>query len=195
MTRSYLLLAVAAAVLALPLAATAADSDPAFDAFRAICGDTNDNFPTVVTAAATADGWQDANVMGDDFPGVSVTDKAARAKGEGTQMITLRATRGLRTAKEGDITVSTCVISSANVTPGLLGRVQAWLKLTPASTDSDKDTGVDKASYLLTLDADGARQAITQADVAAAVGKGGAHLLKFREGADGEVLEYDRFSK
>jgi hypothetical protein len=189
MTRSHLLVAVAAAVLAFPLSALAADADPALDAFRTLCADTGADFPAVVKAAA-ADGWTDAEVMADDLPGVSVTDKAARSKGKGTDEITLRATRGLRTVKTGDITVSTCTVRGDNSPPGLLDRVQAWLNMAAMSTD--KDSG--KASYLLTYDGK-TRTVLAQADIDAAVGKGGAHLLKFKQDGTSEILDYERFSK
>ncbi len=189
MTRSHILVAVAAAVLAFPLSAFAADAanDPAFDAFRKLCADTGADFPTVVKAA-DADGWRDAEVIADDLPGVSVTDKAARAKGTGTDVVTLRATRGLRSVKSGDITVSTCTVRGDNAPPGLLDRVQAWLNMAPLSTDTGK------ASYLLTYDGT-TRTVLAQAGIDAAVGKGGAHLLKFKQDGASEILDYERFSK
>ena len=189
MTRSHLLVAVAAAVLAFPLSAFAAGTgdDPAFDAFRKLCGDTAADYAAVVKAAA-ADGWHDTEVIADDLPGVSVTDKAARAKGDGQAEVRLRATRGLRAVKNGQITVSTCTVSADNEPPGLLDRAQAWLHMAPMNADSEK------ASYLLTLDGAN-RVVLAQGDIDAAVGKGGAHLLKFKQDGGSEILDYERFSK
>ena len=187
MTRSYLLVAVAAATLAFPLSAFAADNDPAFDAFTKLCGDTGADYAAVVKAA-DADGWHDTEVIADDLPGVSVTDKAARVKGDGQAEVRLRVTSGLRAVKNGQITVSTCTVSADNEPPGLLDRAAAWLQMTPMNTDTGK------ASYLLTLDG-GKRVLLAQTDIDAAVGKGGAHLLKFKQDGGAEILDYERFSK
>jgi len=142
----------------------------------------------VIAAAAAADGWHDTQVLADDMPGVSITDKAARSKGSGSSEIRMRATRGLKSLKSGDVTISTCTVSTDSAPPGLLDRAKAWLNM--ATMDSD----TDKASYLLTVDGT-TRAVLAQADIPAAMNKGGAHLLKFKRDGDGEVLDYERFSK
>jgi hypothetical protein len=190
MTRSYLLAAVAAAAMTLPLSATAAPSgDAAFDAFRTLCADTGDDYPAVVKAA-TADGWQTAEVLADDLPGVSITDKSAWAKGTGSSEVRMRVTRGLKTVKTGDVTISTCTVSTDNAPTGLLDRAKAWLNMAPM----DLDPSNGKVAYLLTVDGS-SRVVLAQADIEAAMNKGGAHLLKFKQDGQSEVLDYERFSK
>jgi hypothetical protein len=188
MIRSCIFAAAAAIVLAAPIAASAApQTDPAFDAFRKYCGDTGADF-TAAVKAADADGWKDTQVIADTLPGVSVTQKAARTTGAGPDALRLLITSGLRSTKSGDIVVSTCTVSSDTAVPGLLGRAQAWLNMATMSADTDK------ASYLLTMNG-GTRTLLATGDIDAAVGKGGAHLLKFKEDANSEILDYERFSK
>ncbi len=188
MIRTRIFAAATIAVLALPISAMAADvSDPTFEAFRKLCGDTHAEYANV-KAASDADGWKDAEVLADDPPNVSLTDKMARAKGAGSGEMRLRATRGLQATKTGNIVVSSCVVSSDGGAPGLLDRAKAWLKVDPWTTDTGKE------SFLLTFKGD-TPAVLAQADIGAAIAAGGAHLLKFKQDGATEILDYERFTQ
>jgi hypothetical protein len=179
--RSQLLIAAAAAALAFPVAASAAD--PALDAFESICWKTSADFPAVVQAADSG-GWTNAELMADAMAGVSVTDKTAREKIGGGSDLKLLATRGTK----GDIVVRTCTISAKGGQAGLLDRAKTWLGVAPQSSDAGK------ATYLVTLDG-GKIVALAQGEVDAAVAKGGVHLIKFHQDGTNETLDYTRISK
>ncbi|MFI4934424.1 MAG: hypothetical protein ACHP7N_07385 [Caulobacterales bacterium] len=189
MNRSQAVLALTLASLALPITASAATAgdDAALSAFQTICADTTADFPAVLKAADAA-GFTEANLIADADPTLTVTDKDGREKSVGGATLRMLAIRGTKTSPGGQLTLSTCKISTDKADNGLLAKAQSWLGI---PTDSS-DKGM--ASYLVTVNG-GARTPLTHAQIGASLSAGGAHILKFQEDAASASLVYQKFTK
>lgn len=185
-------LAVAAAVsaLAVPLATHAQDApSPAFTDFQKICWASAGDYLSAVKTAA-ADGWGDADVVAEDDPQVSLTDKTAKSKAESGDQLSLLVTRGLRKMKDGsNLKVDTCKISSSKTDPALVREAQAWIGAPPDEAP-DPTLGV----YFVKA-APGRPDHVGQAGSNAALASGGLGVLKFQIEKDGAILVYQVYSK
>jgi hypothetical protein len=181
-------LAIAAAVSALALPASAATADVALDAFQSICWGTTDDYVAALKAAAAA-GWTDTAVTGGDEAGVSITDKAAKEKSvDGGGRLTLLITRGLRHVSTGDLKVTTCKLSFSKPDPGLIGAAQAWIGGAPDGGDATL------AVYYVGLSS-GAPNHVGKAGMGAALASGGLSILKFQQDSDAGILVDQSYSK
>jgi hypothetical protein len=181
-------LAIAAAVSALAIPASAAAADPVFDAFQSICWGTSDNYLAALKAAAAA-GWTDTAVTGGDEEGVSVTDKAAKEKSvDGGGRLTLLITQGLRHLTSGDLKVVTCKLSYSKPDGGLIDTAKAWVGDGPDNTDPTM------ALYYVGLGA-GKPNHVGKAGIPAALSGGGLSILKFQQDSDAGILVDQSYSK
>ena len=181
-------LAIAAAVSALAMPASAATADAAFDAFQSICWGTSDDYVAVLKTATSA-GWTDTAVTGGDEEGVSITDKAAKEKAlDGGGRLTLLVTRGLRHMTSGDLKVTTCKLSYSKPDPGLISAAQSWIGGAPDGGDATL------AIYYVGLSS-GAPNHVGKAGMGAALSGGGLSILKFQQDADAGILVDQSYSK
>jgi hypothetical protein len=183
--------AIAAAVSALAIPASAAAADPTFDAFQSICWSTGDDYVAALKAAASA-GWTDTAVNGGDEQGVSIQDKAAKEKAaEGGGRLTLLITRGLRhMSKGGDLKVTTCKLSYSKADPGLISTATTWMG--GVGQDNDKDPTL--AVYYVSL-APGNPNHVGKTGVNAAISGGGVSILKFQQDSDSSIVVDQSYSK
>ncbi|HLY78520.1 MAG TPA: hypothetical protein VKQ70_04050 [Caulobacteraceae bacterium] len=188
-------LAVAAAVSALAIPATAAAaSDQALDAFQSICWGTSGDYLAVLKAASSA-GWTDTAVTGGDDEGVSITDKTAKEKAaDGGGSLTLLVSRGLRrltnptTKALTEVKVTTCKVSYSKPDSGLIAAAQSWIGAPP---DGGEPT---LAVYYVALGA-GKPSDVGKAGVNTAVFGGGLSILKFQQDSDSTILVDQSYSK
>jgi hypothetical protein len=181
-------LAIAAAVSALAIPASAAAADAAFDAFQSICWGTSDNYLAALKAAAAA-GWTDTAVSGGDEAGVSITDKAAKEKSvDGGGRLTLLITQGLRHMTTGDLKVVTCKLSYSKPDPGLISAAQTWIGGAPDGGDATL------AVYYVGLST-GTPNHVGKAGMNAALSSGGLSILKFQQDSDAGILVDQSYSK
>jgi hypothetical protein len=185
-----LALAAALSLLAVPLAAHAQDSvDPALADFQKICWSSAGDYLGAVKTAA-ADDWADADVVADDDPQVSLTDKTAKSKSVGDNQLSVLITRGLRKMKDGSqLKVETCKISSSKPDGALVSEAKTWIGAPP---DSAPDPTL--AVYFVKPGA-GAPDHVGQAGSNAALAAGGLGILKFQQERDGSILVYQVYSK
>ncbi len=170
--------------------AFASPSDDAFNAFRAICGTAGTDFPAVV-AAADAGGWKATQITADTMPNVSVTDKQARDKKVGEANLALFVTRGLMHSKAGDLTVTTCTLSSDKANgPALIALAQQWVGTPP------HDTTPTKTGFRYSLNgADPAPAPVPAGGISAAVAAGGMVLMSVQTGGGKATLDIEKFKK
>lgn len=185
-------LSLAAALLAsafLPAASQAASATDgaALSAFQQLCGANSADYDNVLKTADTA-GWKGIAVITDAMPGVTLIDKASRSQKIGDATVKLYAMHGTNTSSSGVVNVSQCLINSDRGGAGILASTKAWLGINPTSDDGHK------ASYLFVI-RDGKRTAITNADLGAAVGAGGAYLVKVSYNDSTATLDMYRFVK
>lgn len=181
-------LAIAAAVSALAIPASAAAADAAFDAFQTVCWGASDDYVAVLKAASSA-GWTDTAVSGGDEQGVSITDKAAKEKAvEGGGRLTLLVTRGLRHMTSGDLKVTTCKLSYSKADPALISGAQSWIGGAPDGGDATL------AIYYVGLSS-GAPNHVGKAGMSAALSAGGLSILKFQQDSDSTILVDQSYSK
>src|SRR5581483_6677784 len=156
-------------------------------AFQSLCSATGGDYAAVVKAA-DAGGWAATAEPTDADDTIVVNEKAARAKTDNGETLTLFATSGVRHGAGGDIPVSTCKISSNKPDADLLAHTQAWLGYAPDSGDaglavyyvksaSPKPTHVGK---------DG---------VGAAMAAGSVSVVKVQQDPNGAILVYQTFHK
>lgn len=181
-------LAIAAAVSALALPASATAADAAFDAFQSICWGTGDDYVAALKAA-DASGWANTSVTAPDEAGISITDKAAREKSvDGGGRLTLLISRGLRHLSTGDMKVTTCKLSYSKPDAGLIGAAKSWIGDGPDNTDPTM------AIYYVGLGA-GKPNHIGKAGMGAALAGGGVSILKFQQDNDASIVVDQSYSK
>jgi len=192
MTRT-LALAAAAAVLAVPISTQAQGApDAAWTSFQHICWDTTGDYVGSIRAAA-ADGWADADVVAEDDPAISLTDKAAKSKTVGSEQLSVLVTRGLRKMKDGSqIKVTTCKVTSSGPGAGLIHMAQDWVGAAPDSADpADAPT----LAVFFVKAQPGQPDHVGSAGAGAAMSAGGLGVLKFQQEKDGSILVYTVYSK
>ena len=128
-------LLAAAALLAVPAAASAAPADPLLDAFRNICVAHTGNYVDTVNAAK-AGGWTEVPVNIPDDPAVAVSSKSAMSLTADGASLTLVAVTGLQHMKAGDTPVTSCRIESNKSDADAIGETTAWLGVKPDGGDS-----------------------------------------------------------
>jgi hypothetical protein len=178
----------ASAVASMATPALAGPSEDAFASFQQVCTATGSEFGAAIAAADSA-GWKAAQVTADTMPNVSVTDKQARDKTIGNDNLTLFATRGVMASKAGNITVSTCTVSSEKAdAASLIALTQKWLGAAPASTTPTK-TGF---RYALTGVNPGP---VPEGGISAAVSGDGMVLMSVQSGPGKTILDIEKFKK
>jgi hypothetical protein len=180
--------AAALAALALPAATSAQDTgDPAWASFQQICWDTAGDYLGAVKAAG-AGGWTDADLVANDDPAVSLTDKTAKSKTIGEAQMSVMITRGLRKMKSGaELKVSQCEVTSNKPDPTLLREGQAWVGVAPDSADPpDQPT----LTVYFVKAAAGKPAHVGVAGSNAAMSSGGLGVLKFQQEKDSSILVY-----
>lgn len=182
-------IAIAAAIsaLAIPISASAAGADPAFDAFQSICWNTAGDYLATIKAA-DADGWTNADLVADKEAGLSITDQAAREKTVGGARLTLLLSRGLRHVSSGDIKEQTCKLSTSRANSGLVGEGKAWVGSAPDGGDPTL------AVYYVKL-ASGKPDHVGKDGANAAMAAGGFGVLKFQQDSDAAIMVYQSYSK
>jgi len=187
MTR-LLKFAAAAAALALPTAAAAQGSDPVMAEFQKICWAPGGDYMSTL-GAATSDNWVETQVVADNDPALSITDKAARIKSVGGLDLTLLVTRGLRHTSSGEVKTLSCKLTVNKADAGLIGESLAWLGgVAP-------DSG-DKTSSVYFVGMGGAKpNHVGQAGVQAAMNAGGFGVLKFQVDDSDAILVYQVYAK
>ncbi|HEY1427436.1 MAG TPA: hypothetical protein VGF50_12245 [Caulobacteraceae bacterium] len=189
--KRLLSLAACAAVLAVPVsvAAQAPAADPALNAFQKVCWASGGDYMASLKAA-DADGWTDTAVTGEDAGGVSVTDKAAKAKLANGASLTLLVSRGLQNLKDiGQVKVVTCKLAVSKPDSGLVSESKAWLGVAP-----DNPADPTLAVYYVKM-APGAPSHVSKDGLAGAINSGGLAILKFQQDSDGGILVYTGYSK
>jgi hypothetical protein len=182
-------LAIAAAIsaLAIPMSASAAGDDPAFDAFQSICWNTSGDYVATIKAADGA-GWTETDLVADKEQGLSITDQAAREKNVGGLRLTLLLSRGIRHISTGDIKEQTCKLSVNKADNGLVGEGQAWVGAAPDGGDPTF------AVYYVKL-ASGNPDHVGKDGANAAMAAGGFGVLKFQQDSDAGIMVYQSYSK
>jgi hypothetical protein len=124
---------IATAALGLTMALPAAAS-PAFDGFKAVCGDTHLDF-AAVKSAADAGHWVPTEVQSSTMEGVTVTESLARTVVAGGAKLTVFAWHGTK----GAVQVSGCTV---RVSPGkfadLAHDAGAWAGFAPQVSSPSK---------------------------------------------------------
>lgn len=180
--------AIAAAVSALAIPASAAAADSAFDAFQSICWGTGDNYVAALNAAKTT-GWQNTDVTAPDEDGVSITEKAALEKPvDGGGRLTLLLSSGLRHLSTGDMKVTTCKLSFSKPDTGLIDAAKSWIGDGPDNSDPTL------AIYYVGLGT-GKPNHVGKAGMAAALAGGGVSILKFQQDSDASIVVDQSYSK
>jgi hypothetical protein len=180
-------IALAAAVSALAIPASAFAADPAFDAFQSVCWGTSGDYVASVKAA-DADGWKDTDVVTDPDTTISVTDKAAREKETDAGRLTLLVERGLRHTSTGDLKVNTCKVSINKADAALIGDAAGWIGAPQDGGDATL------AAFYVKLGG-GKPQHLTKADLNAAMAAGGFTILKFQEDSNAGIAVYQSYAK
>lgn len=125
------LIATAALALAMALPAVAS---PAFDGFKAVCGDTHLDF-AAVKSAADAGHWAPTEVQSSTMEGVTVAESLARTVVAGGAKLTLFAWHGTK----GAVQVSACTV---RVSPGKFSDLShdaaAWAGFAPQVASANK---------------------------------------------------------
>jgi hypothetical protein len=183
MTR-LLSLAAAAAVLAVPLSASAQGADPSLAAFKKICWDTAGDYVQALKVAS-GENWTDTQVVAPTDANVSITDKAARDSGSG---LTLLVTRGLRHTSSGDVKTSTCKMTLNKADGGLVAQGKAWVGVDP-------DAGDATSAVYFVKPAPGKPDHVGKDGVQAAMNSGGFAVLKFQQDDADSILTYQVFAK
>ena len=147
--------------MALPAAAS-----PAFDGFRAVCGDSHMDF-AAIKSAVDAGHWVPTEVTPNSMPGVTVTESVARTVNAGGAKLTLFAWHGTK----GAVQVSACTVRVTQAKFADLSHdAQAWTGFAPQTSDTGK------AVWQFTEDA-GARKAVQKADYNTAAAAGGLNFF------------------
>jgi hypothetical protein len=183
MTR-LLCFAAAAAVLAVPMSASAQGADPAFAAFKKICWDTAGDYVQALKVA-TGDNWTDTQVVAPTDASVSITDKAARDNGAG---LTLLVTRGLRHTSSGDVKTSTCKMTLNKADGALVAEGKAWVGVDP-------DGGDATSAVYFVKPGPGKPNHVGKDGVQAAMNGGGFGVLKFQQDDSDGILTYQVYAK
>jgi len=151
----------AGAALALAMALPAAAS-PAFDGFKAVCGDTHMDF-AAVKSAVDAGHWVPTEVQPSTMEGVTVTESLARTVIAGGAKLTLFAWRGTK----GAVQVSACTVRVAQAKYADLSHdAGAWAGFAPQVASPTKSV------WQFTEDS-GAIKAVQKADFNTAAAAGG----------------------
>jgi hypothetical protein len=185
MIRTSLLGLAALGVLALPMTASAAPSDPALAAFSSLCV-ANGNSYTAVLSAAKAAGWTDTQLIPSTDDAVTITSKAALEK-NGPVHLTLLVSQGLRHTKGGDIQEGDCKVSTDTADAAIVANTQGWLGFAPDGGDSTL------ASFFVKTGAPPSH--IASSDLNAAMGSGGFSIIKAQQDPGSAILVYTTFSK
>ncbi|HEY2707381.1 MAG TPA: hypothetical protein VGI95_04950 [Caulobacteraceae bacterium] len=180
-------LAAAVSALAIPMTASAAGADPAFDAFQSLCWNNSGEYVST-THAADADGWRNTDVVADSDANMSITDKAAREKTTDAGRLTLLVTHGLRHMSTGDLKVNTCKVSFNKADAGVIGEASSWIG---APQDGGDNT---LGAFYVKLGA-GKPVHLAKADLNAAMAAGGFTILKFQQDSGDAVLVYQSYAK
>jgi hypothetical protein len=184
MTR-LLCFAAAAAVLAVPMSASAQGADPALAAFKKICWDTAGDYVQSLQAAA-GENWTDTQVVAPAEANVSITDKAARDNGAG---LTLLVTRGLRHTSGGDFKVATCKMTLNKADADLVGAAHDWVGV-------DADSGDKTSSIYFVKMGPGKPEHIGSSGTQTAMNaSGGFGVLKFQQDDTDAILVYQVYAK
>lgn len=167
-------MAAAFIVAAMPAAAS-----PAFDGFRAVCGDSHADF-AAVKAAVDAGHWVPTEVQAATMEGVTITESLARTVVAGAAKLTLFAWHG----SKGDVQVSACTV---RVSPAKFADMAAdakgWVGFAPQSADTAK------AIWQFT-DAAGAHKALQKSEfTAAAATPGGLEFFTVKPDGSEVILD------
>ena len=175
-------IALAAALAATGLAnsARAADAEPVFAAFAAVCGQPAADF-AAVKAAADAHGWGATDAPADaGMAGVAVADTLSKATTAGKAGLVLSAWHGVT---QKGVKVSDCTVHVAKTDFGNLRTAAAsWLGSAPAETTPKKSI------FRFTEDG-GAHRALAASEYDSAAAGSGLEILTVSGDANGTVLD------
>ncbi len=172
-------LGLAAAVLALPAAAS-----PAFDAFAKVCGDTHVDYPSIVSALDYKT-WKPTQVTSSTMEGATVSDKISRAATIDDKALTLFAWKGTKSPYQ--FTACTIRVAGGKL-EALTADAQAWAGFAPQTADGKK------ANFRFSQDG-AVRKAVEKSDYDAAAAGAGLEFLTVSQDGSETILDLLKIKK